>query len=132
MANKKASKSVSSQESSRKKSPPKAKPKEPARETSQLKKTVKKKASVVGKKTKDAYCATSIPSYSLRPIGKYGQVYYYLMLECPAEQKVLGVLRSKESNLLKKCKPGPDSIQPVKTSEFFSAFVPLAETSPPE
>jgi hypothetical protein len=66
-----------------------------------------------------------LPDYALRAVGRFGPDYYYLMLRCPYEQEILGVLKSRNGNLSKVCAlVDLDDVGDVVLTDFLKVFAP--------
>jgi hypothetical protein len=67
-------------------------------------------------------------NYALRLVGQFGGDYYYLMLQCPNMDQVLGVVKSRFGNIGKTCAEIVPADQNLVHYEWYKGYRPASET----
>ncbi|MFN5468684.1 MAG: hypothetical protein ACK56G_11260 [Pirellulaceae bacterium] len=97
-----------------------------------VKKSVGKKGSVKknakAKQNREMQGPTPV-NYALRLAGQFGGFYYYLMLQCPDMNAVLGVVKSSSGNLAKTCAAIAPADQYLVHYEWYKGYRTISETS---
>jgi hypothetical protein len=96
-----------------------------------VKKSVGKKGTVKKKTPAEETTVLQGPvpvNYALRLVGQFGGAYYYLMLQCPNMDQVLGVVKSGSGGLGKDCAAIVPAGQNLVHYEWYKGYRPTSET----